>query len=162
MAMFSTAIEAAENQSAAGAADFFVAPGTGTVTLTLGGADATRFSITAGGTLTFNTAPNFERPRSMAFNAGTNTNDYALTVTAMNDFGMAQSGAITVRVTDANDAPVFLSFVPPAFTEYSPGTITLGATDVDRPAQTLTYTFLGAHPRRHRHRQHLQLDAGGR
>ena len=141
-AMFSTAIEAAENQSAAGAADFFVAPGTGTVTLTLGGADATRFSITAGGTLTFRNPPNFERPRSMAFNAGTNSNDYALTVTAMNAFGSAMSG-VTVRVTDANDAPVFNSFVPPAFTEYSPGTLTLGATDVDRPAQTLTYTFLG-------------------
>ena len=142
-AMFTSPIEAAENQSAAGAANFFAAPGTGATTLTLGGADATRFSITAGGTLTFNEPPNFERPRRMAFNAGSNTNDYALTVTAMNDFGMAQSGAITVRVTDANDAPVFPSFVPPAFTEYSPGTITLGATDVDSPAQTLTYAFLG-------------------
>ena len=143
MASFATPIEVEENQTAAGVANFFVAPGTGTVNLTLGGADATRFSITAGGTLTFNTAPNFERPRRMAFNADSNTNDYALTVTAMNAFGSAMSGAITVRVTDANDAPVFLSFVPPAFTEYTPGTITLGATDVDRPAQTLTYTFLG-------------------
>ena len=141
MASFATPISVAENTTAAGAPNFFAAPGTGTVTLTLGGADATRFSITAGGTLTFATAPNFEMPRGMAL-SGSNTNDYALTVTAMNDFGMAQSGAITVRVTDANDAPVLPSTItPPAFREYDTGTFTLSATDVDA-GQTLTYSLV--------------------
>ena len=44
VAMFTTAIEAAENQTAAGVANFFVAPGSGTVTLTLGGTDAGSYS----------------------------------------------------------------------------------------------------------------------
>ena len=139
MGMFTTAIEAAENQSAAGAANFFAAPGTGAVTLTLGGADATRFAITSGGTLTFNDAPNFEMPRGMAL-SGSNTNDYALTVTAMNSIGSVASGAITVRVTDENEAPVLSTITPPTFTEYSTGTITLAATDVDA-GQTLTYAL---------------------
>ena len=141
MAMFGTPIMAAENQTAAGDANFFVAPGT--VTLTLGGTDAARFTITDDGTLTFNDAPNFEMPRGMPFVADTNTNDYALTVTAMNAIDSVMSGAITVRVTDANDAPVLPSFVPPTFTEYTAGTLTLAATDEDRPAQMLTYTLTG-------------------
>ena len=143
MAMFSTAIEAAENQTAAGAANFFAAPGSGTVDLTLGGTDMALFTLAANGTLTFNTAPNFEMPRNAAFNAASNTNNYALTVTAMNSTGSTPSGAITVRVTDANDAPVLDAFPTVAFEEYSEGTLTITATDEDRPAQDLTFTFVG-------------------
>ena len=143
MAMFGTAIEAAENQTGAGVANFFAAPGTGTVTLTLGGTDMALFTITDEGTLTFSDAPNFEMPRGIAFDASTNTNDYALTVTAMNSVDSVASGAITVRVTDANDAPVLPSFTPTGFTEYSAGTLTLAATDEDLPAQMLTYALTG-------------------
>ena len=154
MAMFTTPIEAAENQSAAAAANFFAAPGSGTVALTLGGADATRFAITAGGTLTFADAPNFEMPRGMAFVAGSNTNDYALTVTAMNAFGSAMSGAITVTVTDENEAPVLSAIPTPTFTEYTAGGFTIAATDVDRPAQTLAFALTGE-------THGATLDAGG-
>ena len=143
MAMFTTPIEAAENQSAAAAANFFAAPGSGTVALTLGGADATRFAITAGGTLTFADAPNFEMPRGMAFDAGSNTNNYALTVTAMNAFGSAMSGAITVTVTDENEAPVLSAIPTPTFTEYTAAGFTITAIDVDRPAQTLAFALTG-------------------
>ena len=142
MAMFGTAIEAAENQTGAGVANFFAAPGTGTVTLTLGGTDMALFTITDEGTLTFSDAPNFEMPRGTPVTS-TNTNDYALTVTATNAIGSVMSGAITVRVTDANDAPVLPSFVPPTFTEYTEGTLTFAATDEDRPAQMLTYALTG-------------------
>ena len=142
MAMFTTAIEAAENQSAAAAANFFAAPGSGTVALTLGGADVTRFAITAGGTLTFADAPNFEMPRGIAL-SGSNTNNYALTVTAMNAFGSAMSGAITVTVTDENEAPVLSAIPTPTFTEYTAGGFTITATDVDRPAQTLAFALTG-------------------
>ena len=96
-----------------------------------------RFAITDAGTLTFNTAPNFEMPRGVAL-SGSNTNDYALTVTAMNSVDSVMSGAITVRVTDVNEAPLFPGFAPPTFTEYSTDTITLAATDVDA-GQMLTY-----------------------
>ena len=143
MASFATPISVAENTTAAGAPNFFAAPGSGTVNLTLGGTDATRFTLSAGGTLTFNTAPNFERPRSMAFNAGSNTNNYALTVTAMNAFGTVMSGAITVRVTNVNESPELPSISPPVFTEYSQGTFNISASDVDA-GQTLTYALTGA------------------
>ena len=143
IAMFGTAIEAAENQTAAGAANFFVAPGTAPVSLTLGGTDMALFTLdSATGTLTFNDAPDFEMPRGAPV-TGTNTNDYALTVTAMNTVDSVASGAIIVRVTDANDAPVFPSFAPPTFTEYMAGTFDITATDEDSPAQSLSYSFVG-------------------
>ncbi len=139
MAMFTTPIEAAENQTAVGAAGFFFATG-GDITYTLGGADASRFTLSGRGPLTFDDAPNFEMPRGMAL-SGTNTNDYALTVTAMNSLGTAESGAITVTVTDVNEAPVLNTFMLPVFTEYSEGTYTFTATDEDRPAQTLSFSL---------------------
>ena len=101
-----------------------------------------RFAITAGGTLTFADAPNFEMPRGIAL-SGTNTNNYALTVTAMNAFGSAMSGAITVTVTDENEAPVLSAIPTPTFTEYTAGGFTITATDVDRPAQTLAFALTG-------------------
>ena len=64
LAMFTTAISVAENTAAAGGPNFFAAPGTGATTLTLDGEDSAVFAITAGGTLTFNTAPDFEMPRN--------------------------------------------------------------------------------------------------
>ena len=140
--MFSTAIKAAENQRAAGAANFFAAPGTGTVTLRLGGDHAGLFSITAGGTLTFRAAPDFERPRGMAV-SGRNTNNYALTVAAMNGAGTVMSGPITVNVTDVNEAPVLNAIPTAAFTEYTAGAFTITATDVDRPAQMLSFALTG-------------------
>ena len=141
MASFATPISVAENTTAAGIANFFAAPGTGTVNLTLGGTDATRFAITAGGTLTFATAPNFEMPRGMTFDAGTNNNDYALTVTAANAVGSAPSGAITVRVTDVNDAPVLVVIPTPTFTEYTQGEFRINADDEDSPRQGLTFVL---------------------
>ena len=54
-----------ENERAIGFDGIFSATGTGMVTLTLGGTDAGLFSITDGGTLSFNTAPDFEMPRGM-------------------------------------------------------------------------------------------------
>ena len=139
---FTSPIEAAENQTGAGVANFFAAEGTAPITLALGGTDMALFTLADDGTLTFNDAPNFEMPRGAPI-SGPNPNDYALTVTATNAFGSAQSGAITVTVTDANDRPVLPSFVPPTFTEYTAGTLTLAATDEDLPAQMLTYTLTG-------------------
>ncbi len=143
MAMFTTAIEAAENQTAAGAADLFVSTGSvaGTVNLMLGGTDGARFAVSPSGTLTFNDAPDFEMPRGMALSAA-NTNNYALTVTAMNSVGSAESGPITVTVTDENEAPVLDAITPVAFTEHIAGAFTITATDVDA-GQMLTFTLTG-------------------
>ncbi len=139
MAMFSTAIEAEENQTAVGTAGFFASTG-GDITYTLGSTDATRFTITDGA-LTFNDAPNFEMPRGMALSS-TNTNNYALTVTAMNTAGMAESGPLTVTVTDVNEAPVLAAIPTPGFTEHTAGGSTITATDEDA-GQMLTFTLTG-------------------
>ena len=164
MAMFTSAISVPENTVAAGVANFFAAPGTGTTSLTLGGADMALFTLdSATGTLTFDTAPDFEMPRGMAFDASTNTNNYALTVTAMNAFGTVMSGAITVTVTDVNEAPVLPAITPTTtFVEYTAGTFDITATDVDT-GQTRELHPQRPQPRRHPliHR-HLHLDAGGR
>ena len=124
----------AENTTAVGAAGFFIA--TGATTYSLTGADMARFTITNAGTLTFNTAPNFEMPRGAAL-SGSNTNNYTIGITARSSAGLTtQSSTITIQVTDVNEAPLFPGFAPPTFTEYSTGTITLAATDA---GQTLTY-----------------------
>ncbi len=120
-AAFTSPIEAAENQTAVQGTDYFGASDTSTGGLTLGGTDVGFFTLSPTGTLTFDAPPNFEMPRGMAFDASSNTNDYALSVAAMNSVGTTMSGAITVRVTNVNEAPLFPSFVPPTFTEYSPG-----------------------------------------
>ncbi len=145
MAMFTTPIEAAENQQAAGVTNFFVATGTG-VTYTLGGTNAGLFEISTSGTLTFMAVPNFEMPSGVAI-SGSNTNNYTLTVTAMNSTGSALSGAITVTVTDENEAPVvdrtrFMRSLRLAnYREYQESSILISVTDEDLPAQTLTYTL---------------------
>ena len=137
-AAFATPISVAENQSVVAGENYFAASETLGDDLTLGGADAGFFTLSPTGTLTFDDPPNFERPRGMAFDAAGNTNNYALTVTAVNSSGMT-TGNFAVRVTDVNDAPVLAPITPPGFMVGSPGTITITATDEDIPAQTLIY-----------------------
>ena len=76
-----------------------------------GGADQAKFSITNGGVLTFQTAPNFEDPQDALStnpsNAATN-NEYVLVVTVTSGTGgraMTATQTITVHVTDVNEAP---------------------------------------------------------
>src|SRR6185436_15745278 len=77
-----------------------------TVTFSLnGGADAAKFSLTTGGVLTFNTAPNFEVPTDTG-----GDNVYNVTVRASDGSGSTTDQAIAVTVTAVNDnAPVFTS-----------------------------------------------------
>jgi len=69
------------------------------VNWTLSGADAARFSITAGGALSFTAAPNFEAPNDLGAGAGNNT--YVVTVTATDADGIAVTQTVTITVTDA-------------------------------------------------------------
>jgi hypothetical protein len=67
----------------------------------LAGVDAARFSIdSVTGVLTFNPAPTFEAPGD----AGAD-NVYNVTVVVSDGAGGSDSQALTVTVTDANDAP---------------------------------------------------------
>ena len=82
-------------------------------------------------------------PRGTAFDADTNTNDYALTVTATNSVDSVMSGAITVRVTDVNEAPVLPEITSPTnFVEYSQGTFNIPFSDPDT-GDMLTVTLTG-------------------
>ena len=76
-----------------------------TVTFTLSGADASKFSITPAGELTFNTAPDFEMPTDVG-----GDNDYEVIVTATDGQTppITATQTLTITVTDENDnAPVF-------------------------------------------------------
>ena len=115
-----------------------------TVTFTLSGDDVALFSITsAGGELTFNTAPDFEMPMDV----GTN-NMYEVIVTATDDGMPAKMDmqTLTITVTDVNDnAPVFTSGATAtvAYAENDTTTVTtVTAMDADA-GQTITFTLTG-------------------
>ncbi len=100
-----TAGNAAPNyaENAGEAVETYAATATGSRTIAgyaLGGPDATAFSITNAGVLTFKTPPNFESPTD----AGTD-NDYEITITATDDASETSDAvAVTVRVANAEDA----------------------------------------------------------
>ncbi|WP_155264808.1 beta strand repeat-containing protein, partial [Sphingomonas segetis] len=68
------------------------------ITYSLSGADASKFTISAAGVLTFASAPDFENPTDADHN-----NSYLVTVTA-NDGGLTDSQDITVNVDNVNDS----------------------------------------------------------
>ena len=109
-----------------------------------GGADAARFTIDAStGVLSFVAAPDYEAP----VDAGAN-NVYDVTV-QVSDGSLIDTQAIAATVTAANDnAPVITSngggaTASLSIAENSTAVTTLGATDADLPAQTLTYWIVG-------------------
>ncbi|MBP5078223.1 type I secretion C-terminal target domain-containing protein, partial [Pseudomonas chlororaphis] len=110
----------------------------------VGGADAAKFSIVSGtGALSFISAPNFEAPTD----SGTN-NVYDVIVRA-SDGTLFDDQTIAVTVTGVNDnSPVITSNGGGAtasvnVAENSTAVTTVAATDVDLPAQTLSYSIVG-------------------
>jgi len=111
-----------------------------------GGADMALFTIVSGtGELSFIAAPNYEDPDDLD-----NDNDYEVTVTATDNGtgALTDSQALTVTVTDANDAPIIASNGGGAtgtdsMAENTTAVTTVTATDADLPAQTLTYSITG-------------------
>ena len=102
-----------------------------------GGADQTKFDITTGGVLTFETAPNFEIPTDVGAN-----NVYEVQVTASDSNGGSTVQNLTVRVIGANDVPVFASSATPNVVENTT-TVETTVTDADLPAQSVTLTITG-------------------
>lgn len=103
-----------------------------------GGADAAKFSVTSGGVLTFNVAPDFENPTD----AGAD-NAYNVQVTA-SDGSLTLAQDITVTVTAVNDnSPVFTSPSELSVPENTTAVGNVTATDADLPAQTITYSITG-------------------
>lgn len=115
-----------------------------TVTFSItGGADQTKFSITAGGVLTFiNPAPDFESPTD----ADTN-NTYLVQVTANDGNGGTTVQNITVTITPVNDnSPLFTSSNSASVPENTSATtvvLDVNATDADQPTQTVRYSLSG-------------------
>jgi hypothetical protein len=111
-----------------------------TVTFSLaGGADQSKFAITSGGVLSFNSAPNFEGPTD-----ANGDNVYIVTVQASDGAGGTISQTINVTVTPVNDnSPVFISSSTANVAENTTAVLTVAATDADLPAQTVTFSLAG-------------------
>lgn len=114
------------------------ATGTGVTYSISGGADAAKFAIDATtGALSFIAAPNFEAPTD----AGAN-NGYDVVVRATNGLSMFDEQAITVNVTNVNEAPVVDSAATASAAENTTAVMTVHATDPDA-STTLTYSIAG-------------------
>ena len=132
-----TTYSAAENATAVAT---LAGTDAGAITYSLGGtgADNALFSISSGGALTFLAAKNFEAAGSAA-----GTNAYAITVNLTDAAGNVTNQAVTVNVTNVNEAPVMNSATTASFAENGTGTVyTAAATDVDA-GTTLSYTIGG-------------------
>ncbi len=105
----------------------------------IGGADQTKFSITAGGALSFNSAPDFEAPAD-----ANHDNVYVVTVQASDGNGGTTPQTISVTVTPVNDIiPMFTSSDTANVPENTATVLTVTATDGDLPAQTVTFSIVG-------------------
>jgi len=109
-------------------------PGT-TLTYSLSGVDANFFSIgSSNGVLTFNTAPDFEAPADIG-----NDNVYNITVMVSNGT-LSDSKAVTVTVTNVNEAPVSL-VCPSVIAENSGPNAVLGTFSTTDPDAGDSFTY---------------------
>jgi Ca2+-binding RTX toxin-like protein len=79
-------------------------PDGGSVTFSLTGADASKFQISATGILSFKTGPNFE----VKADAGAN-NVYDVTVKVTDNFGLTDTQAVAVTITNVEEGPSITS-----------------------------------------------------
>ncbi|NVK03611.1 MAG: VWA domain-containing protein, partial [Flavobacteriia bacterium] len=94
------------------------------ITWALSGDDAAKFTIAADGTITFNTAPDYESPNDVGDTANNNT--YVVVITAEDEAGNTTSQTLTVTVLDVWDT--------------LPGTVNDGDADGDGIADILEST----------------------
>ena len=106
-------------------------PGGAAVTYSLGGTDATAFSINAAtGAVTFNATPNFEAKSS-----------YSITVSATEASGLISSQAVAIGITDV--APVFSSPTSASVAEgTSTSTVVYTAAAIEPGGGTVTYALV--------------------
>ena len=96
-----TAIDYAENGTDA-VHTYTVSDAEGTVTWSLSGDDADKFSISDNGELTFNTPPDYETPTD-----ADGKNDYLLSIIVIDDGEEAKIEPVRVKVTNVNEPPAF-------------------------------------------------------
>jgi gliding motility-associated-like protein len=110
-----------------------------TVTWSISGTDASKFSISASGVLTFSTAPNYEVPTDANSN-----NTYIVTIKATDAAGNMTSQTLTVTVTNVNEAPTNIASSQTAIYEANANgaaVSNLSSTDPDA-GDTFTYTLV--------------------
>jgi len=111
----------------------------------VGGADAGRFNINpTTGVLTFASAPNFEAPVDVGAD-----NDYDVTVRVSDGFGGSDTQALTITVTNVDDAPFafadsYTTNEDTALAVAAPGAL-VNDYDEDSSPITATLAALGAH-----------------
>ena len=111
-----------------------------TLTYTLSGADANRFTISAAGVVTFQAAPNYESPTDADAN-----NVYDVIV-QVSDGSLSATQALAVSVTNVNEAPSFTSGPATAsVSENAVSTTAVAAYATSDPdaGTTPTYTLSG-------------------
>ncbi len=134
------AVNAPENQTAVTTVTVDDVDSNDVLTYSLtGGADSSLFSISSGGVLTFDTAPNFEVP-------GDTGGDNVYNVQVSVDDGMGGSDVqdISVTVTDANDAPAITSTAITSVLEDDAYSYTITALDEDADGVSLSAPTLPA------------------
>lgn len=87
------------------------------VTYRLAGDDAARFEVDANGAIRFRSAPDFEQPVSAA-----QSNTYQVELIATDAVGQSSTQAVTISVTDVNEAPTGLAAIAGAQDDASPVT----------------------------------------
>ena len=103
----------------------------------VGGADIKLFSLN-GAELSFSEAPDYEAP---ADSDGDNV--YAVQLRVTDSAGLAQELALSITVTNVNEAPSFTSATSTSVSENTSGTVyTATASDVDA-SDTQTYSLVG-------------------
>ncbi|HYO74936.1 MAG TPA: Ig-like domain-containing protein, partial [Thermoanaerobaculia bacterium] len=117
-----------ENTTNAGAITATDADGDSVTFSITGGADAARFSI-AGGSLVFNSAPDFEAPADSGAD-----NQYVVQVTANDGQDGQTVQTITVTVTNANEDPSFTSPTTASVPENTTAVLTVTVDDPDGDA----------------------------
>ena len=111
------------------------------VTWSLTGADAARFGIDAAGRVSFKAAPDFEAPAD-----ADHDNAYQIAVVATDQGLLTATQAVTITVTNVNEAPVLDSngggdTASVSVAENTTAVTTVHATDPDA-GTTLTYTIV--------------------
>ncbi len=103
-----------------------------------GGIDANKFTISAGGTLTFVSAPDFENPSDSGAD-----NTYQVTVTATDDVDPTRSTSqsLTITVLNSNEAPTDIGLVPATLDEQQPVGTTVGTLTTTDPDSNQSFTY---------------------
>ena len=102
-------------------------------TLDLSGADASLFSLSTGGVLTFKASPDYEMPGD-----ADKDNTYEVTVGATDADGIRGTKDVEVKVTNENeDGTVTLSAVQPRVGV----SVTASLTDIDGPVSAVTWQW---------------------